>query len=350
MVLPPLRALFQKRVAGDDALLGLAKLRFQQAGLAAEAYADSPDQLEAVLPFVPADNLPPTVHLSRRLDLLRPADRDTVAAFARRFGGRVAGFVVHDRADMPARLDELEAAAAELSRVLASSGPTLLFVEYAAGCEPADFLRLARRLLPIDRVGVCVDTGHVGIRQARRSFARRRPDAGDLAALDPADPRLPELAEDVQASVAAGRSDVLELITRLADQGKPVHHHLHDGHPLMQGLPDHRGFLARLPVPFRHEGRWSLDTLFGPAGLAAIMTAAAGAHGPGPASFTLEIHEGRGRLALDDAAPLFRHWRDTSNAEQMNAWLNVLAENAAVIRGVSSRPVGPGTVASSDPW
>jgi len=329
MVLQPLRALFQKRVDGDDALLRLARLRFEQAGLAAEVYANSPDDLEAVLAFVPPGP-PPTVHLSRRIDLLRAADRDVVGTFARRFADRVAGFVVHDRADMPDRLDEMEAVGRELSAALGTS--TRLFVEYAVGCEPAEFVRLAGRLVPIERIGVCVDTGHVGIRQARRSFARRRPEVGDIATLDPADPRLPELADDVQAAVADGGRDVLELMTALGALGGPVHHHLHDGHPLVRGLSDHRGFLTRLPVPFPHGGRSSLDPLFGPAGLAAIVSTAARVYPAGLASFSLEIHESGGRLPLDDAAALFSHWRDTTNAERMNAWLDVLAQNAALVR------------------
>ena len=41
----PLHALFYRRVDGDDALLQLAGLRFAQAGLAAESYADSPGEL-----------------------------------------------------------------------------------------------------------------------------------------------------------------------------------------------------------------------------------------------------------------------------------------------------------------
>jgi hypothetical protein len=89
-------------------------------------------------------------------------------------------------------------------------------------------------------------------------------------------------------------------------------------------------------VPFSHRGRSSLDPLFGPAGLAAIMAAAAQVYRPGLASFSLEIHQDGGRLPLDDAAALFPHWRDTTNAERMNAWLNVLAENAALVRAASS--------------
>jgi hypothetical protein len=45
---------------------------------------------------------------------------------------------------------------------------------------------------------------------------------------------------------------------------------------------------------------------------------------------TLEIHEHDGRLPLGDAAPLFRHWQDLTNAERMNHWLAVLADNQAI--------------------
>jgi hypothetical protein len=34
---------------------------------------------------------------------------------------------------------------------------------------------------------------------------------------------------------------------------------------------------------------------------------------------------------LTDAAWLFPHWQDTTNAERMNYWLSVLAENAMLI-------------------
>jgi hypothetical protein len=334
---PPLHALFQRRIDGDDALLRLARLRFEQAGLAAEAYAGSPEELEGLLAFTPSGARLPTVHLSRRIDVLRSADRHAVAAFARRIGDRVTGFVVHDRAHMPGRLDELELAANELSDTLERSGPARLFIEYAAGTEVADFIELGRRLAGVERVGVCLDTGHVGIRAARRHFARERPDVGDdLVALDPDDPRLPGLAADVQAAVGAGLTAVLELTIALADQGKPVHYHLHDGHPLVRGLADHLSFLTRVPVPFEYQGRRSLDPLYGPTGLAAIVRTAAQMYGPERVSFTLEIHEGEGRLPLGDAAPLFRHWRDLTNAERMNAWLEVLAQNATLVRSALS--------------
>jgi hypothetical protein len=55
-------------------------------------------------------------------------------------------------------------------------------------------------------------------------------------------------------------------------------------------------------------------------------------------SFTLEIHQVEGRLPLADASGLFRHWQDLTNAERMNYWLSVLAENAMLI----SEPPYPG--------
>ena len=122
--------------------------------------------------------------------------------------------------------------------------------------------------------------------------------------------------------------DVIRSVGRL---GKPVHFHLHDGHPLVPGLADHFSFLTRLPIPFSYDGRRSLSTLYGPGGLAAIVSTAIKACRPRGVSFTIEVHQAEGRLPLGDAAFLFRNWRDTTNAERMNYWLNVLSENAMLI-------------------
>jgi hypothetical protein len=323
---PPLRALFQRRVDGDDALLRLARLRFAQAGLAAEVYADTPEQLESVLGFAPSQPHLPVVHLGRHVNLLDDRSRAVVQTFADRFAGRVAGLVVHDKAEMGARTGDLLAGIRELG--LPPEGPTL-FLEYAAGLELDWFVEVAERLDDVPRAGACVDVGHVGIAQARASFSRAHPGL-DLAALDPADARLPELAADVQAAVASALPAVLGLLRSLGRVGKPLHLHLHDGHPLIPGLSDHFSFLTRVPVPFDYQGRRSLDPLYGPAGLAAIVRTAAEAAG-GAASLTLEIHQAEGRRPLGDASSLFGHWRDRTNAERMNHWLAVLTENALLV-------------------
>jgi hypothetical protein len=325
---PALHALFQRRVDGDDALLRLARLRFDQAGLAAEVYADNPDELEWVLGFAPPVPHLPVVHLNRRVDLLEEPGRAVVERFASRFGGRVGGLVVHDKKDMGSRTDELVAGLGKLGGRLDRPDGPMLFLEYAAGLELDWFLDVADRLRDVAPVGACVDVGHVGIALARASFARAHPGL-DVARIEPGDARLPELAADVQAAVATALPAVLHLTRELGRLGKRFHLHLHDGHPLIPGLSDHFSFLTRVPVPFAHQGRRSLDPLYGPAGLAAIVRAAAQAGGT--ASLTLEIHQAEGRRPLADATGLFAHWKDLTNAERMNHWLLVLSENAALV-------------------
>jgi hypothetical protein len=339
-----LHALLQRRIDGDDALLRLARLRFEQAGLAAEVYAGSSAELEWMLRFAPDTPHPPMVHLPRDVDLLEPNAPERVARLVRGFGHQVAGFVVHDRRSMPDRLPELTAVAEALSTTLATSGDARLFIEYAAGLPLERFAAIGEELRGVERVGLCVDTGHVGIRQARRAFARRHPSLGrDLADLHVRDPDLPELVDDVQAAVASGLDAVLELTRELGVQGKPVHFHVHDGHPLVPGLSDHFGFLLRVPLPFRRGGLSSLDPLYGPAGLRQITATVAQALGPRLATFTLEIHQHQGQLPLppEDAELLFSHWHDLSNAERMNMWLRELTENAVLVRAFDTGQADP---------
>ena len=327
----PLHALFQQRVDGDDALLRLAQLRFEQFGLTAETYGGSAGELDHVLAFVPSGVRRPIVHLPRHIDLLREADRAAVAVIVRQFGDRMSGFVVHDRLEMPARLCDFQAAATQLSRALVEAGPAQLFVEYAAGCQVAEFVAMGAALEGIPQVGLCIDTGHVGIRESRRAFARIRPEINfDLAQLSPTDPRLPDLVDDVQSAVAAGLPAVLTLTAALVEQRTPTHYHLHDGHPLIPRLSDHFGFQNRLAIPFTYHGVRSLDPLYGVAGLAAIL-AATQAFEPERVSLTLEIHQVDARLPLGDAAGLFAHWRDLTNAERMNAWLAVLTQHSVLV-------------------
>jgi len=329
----PVHALFQQRVDGDDALLKLAGLRFAQMGVAAEVYADTPDRLEYVLPFVPSHERLPMVHLSRGINVLHGRDRAMVREFADRFAGRVAGLVVHDKREMAAKTDRLLAAMRELNAHLGERpGSPLLFLEYAAGLDRGWFIEVAERLQAAERVSCCIDVGHIGLRQAAACFKRRHPGL-DLKKLSPVDDRLPGLVADVQDAVGSALPHVLAVVRSLGRLGKPVHFHLHDGHPLIPGLRDHFSFLTRLPIPFSYEGRRSLSTMYGPAGLASIVSTAVEACAPQGVSFTIEVHQVEGRLPLADAAWLFPHWQDITNAERMNHWLSVLSENALLIPG-----------------
>lgn len=326
-----MHALFQQRVSGDDALLSLAQLRFAQMGVSAEVYADTPGQLENVLRFAPTGPRLPVVHLNRGVDLLHERGRAAVREFAGRFTGRIAGLVAHDRREMGDLPEGWLAAMHELGTFLGQEAPGVtLFLEYAAGLDPGRFAEIAGRLQDATQVSCCIDVGHIGIRQAGARFGRDHPGLR-LSDLDVADPRLPDLAGDVQAAVGDALGDVQEVIRSVGKLGKPVHFHLHDGHPLVPGLADHFSFLTRLPVPFSYDGRRSLSMLYGPGGLASIVSTAIGACRPGGVSFTIEVHQAEGRLPLGDAASLFRNWRDTTNAERMNYWLDVLSQNAMLI-------------------
>jgi hypothetical protein len=342
-VTEPLHALFYRRVTGDDALLQLAGLRFAQAGLAAESYADSPGELEHVLQFVPPHTRLPTVHLNRGINLLNEQSRATVMEFASRFAGRVGGLVVHDHREMGDQTDRLLTVLRELNARLCElpDGP-LVFLEYAAGLEPGWFVELAEKLQDAERVSCCIDIGHLGRRQASARFARSHPGL-NLHDLSPGDARLPGLTADVQDAVGGAVGDVLDVTRAIAGLGKRLHFHLHDAHPLIPGLADHFSFLLRLPIPFSYQGRRSLSMMYGPGGLAAVVSAAIEAGGLQQVSFTLEIHQVEGRLPLGDASPLFSHWSDTTNAERMNYWLSVLSENALLasrsIAGVA-QPAG----------
>jgi hypothetical protein len=330
-VLSHVHALFQQRIAGDDALLKLAGLRFAQMGVAAEVYADTPDQLEYVLQFVPSHACLPVVHLNRGVNVLHERGRAVVREFADRFAGRVAGLVVHDKREMAAQTDRLLAAMRELDARLCErpDGP-LVFLEYAAGLDRGWFVEVAERLQHAERVSCCIDVGHIGMRQTSSTFGRSHPGL-NLKKLSRADDRLPDLAADIQDAVGSALPHVLDVIRSVGRLGKHVHFHLHDGHPLIPGLRDHFSFLTRLPIPFSYNGRRSLSTMYGPGGLASIVSTAIEACPAQGVSFTVEVHQVEGRLPLADAEWLFPHWRDTTNAERMNYWLSVLSENAMLI-------------------
>ena len=136
---------------------------------------------------------------------------------------------------------------------------------------------------------------------------------------------------DVQAAVESALPAVLVLMETMGRSDKPIHFHLHDVHPLSTsspyGVSDHLSFLGEIPLSIGFRGQRSAPLMFGPQGLARIVGKALEVMGSGGLSFTLEIHPDGGRLALGDALGLFGNWRDQTNAEGMNHWLSVLAQN-----------------------
>ena len=328
--------LFEKRVEGDDALLELARLRFHQARMDAEMHGGTADELQKVLGFRPSASAQVVVHLPRDFGLLEEWCRERILELSSRFAGQIDGLVLHDRADLEARTREYRQAAQQLDSELqrVEHSPTV-YVEYAAGLTPSVFAGFFELLRDLPLVSACVDVGHVGIRQARIAYAAVHP-GQDICALKTQRATLPQALPEMQSAVATALPIVLDLIARLGAVGKPVHFHLHDGHPLSTfspfGVSDHLSFFDEIPLDFEFLGRRVVPLMFGPAGLGQIVSRALETIGPERVSFTLEIHPGNGRLALGDAADLFNHWRDKTNAEQMNHWLSVLTHNHQVLR------------------
>jgi len=333
---PATLGLFEKRIDGDDALMELARLRFEQAGMGSEMHAGTPEELEKLMRFQPSSNAPGIVHLPRNFSLLDEWCRQRILQLASQFCGRIAGLVLHDQAELETRTRDFRHAAEELNSGLErlERGPTV-YVEYAVGLAPSAFVKLFELIKELPLVSACVDIGHVGIRQARNVYAAAH-GGQDVCGLKAHPARLPEAITDIQSSVASALPVVLSLLDSLGAIGKALHFHLHDGHPLSTlspfGVSDHLSFYQQIALAFEYRGERSVPLLFGPEGLEQIVTHAVRVTGPERVSFTLEIHPANGRLALGDATPLFNHWRDKTNAERMNQWLSVLAQNHALLR------------------
>ena len=173
--------------------------------------------------------------------------------------------VAHDRCEMTRR--DYVLAIRELAfRLEEMPDSPRLFVEYAAGLEPAQFAEFFERTRELERISPCIDVGHVGIRTVRHAYSRAHP-GEDVCTLNLRDQLLPEVIADVQEAVGSALDVVLELIGALGKLKKPLHFHLHDGHPLSRfsqfGVSDHLSFLTEIPLDFEYRGARSVRTMFG---------------------------------------------------------------------------------------
>lgn len=327
--------LFQRRLGGDSALVELLCLRFAQMGIAAEIYPKGIDRLEVLLSYAPK-GLPVMAHLPRDGNLLEQARFDEVLAYARAGQGRVRGLVLHDQPEAvtkrDAYIDALKRLDCELS---ALDRPPMIFVEYAAMLPIEAFVEMHESLVDCASISACIDIGHAGLYAARREFTRLCPHV-ELQSLSPLSAELPQVVAQVQQACASALPAVIDLVRALGMLGKPLHFHLHDAHPLVRtepyGLSDHMGFLSCVHVPFEHEGRRALGTLFGLGGLEAIVREALSSRAP-EVGFSLEIHPNGSRQPLGlDAEGFFKHWADKENAERMNGWLDLIEQNALLLR------------------
>jgi starch synthase (maltosyl-transferring) len=327
---PHVFALFQKRIEGDDALMELARLRFRDAGLCPEFYAESIAELEWLLRFMPSATSPLMVHLPREVSLFEKTGRKLVIDFARYLKGKAAGIVVHDQREIPSRFDEYIAVLREMDdRLGKGAASPALFIEYAAGLDPEMYMKIFRSLPQARLVSACIDIGHLGLNRASRLYGQKH-EGRDIFALRYDAPALPGLMGDLQEALVAARGEVLRVIRELGGLGKRLHLHLHDAHPLTVspfGVSDHLSFLDKIPLSFEYRGKTEVDPMFGPAGLVRVVREALQQAGPEHVTFSFEIHPAEGRLPLGNVSNLFHHWTDKGNAERMNAWLAVLVQH-----------------------
>lgn len=333
---PRVYAIFHRLVSGDEALFRLAQARFAAARLLPEYNPGRPDDLARDLAFHPRPELPASVHLPRGIRLSEPAGRDKVVAFASRFADRMATMVVHDQHETASRFDDYVAAVRDLNARLEALGPgPVLFIEYAAGIPAEAFVALFEAVRDCGRVSACVDISHVGIRHCQVAYGRQYP-GEEITHLKWNTPGLRERVADVQAACAGALPLVVRTVAAIGRLGKPMHFHLHDGHPASTfnafGVSDHLPIGFDIPIPFSHEGRRSLPPLFGPLGLRAIIAAARAELPDEKLTFTVEVHPTEGRLDLGEHVGLFAHWRDRGNAERMNYWVETLLRGAGLVR------------------
>jgi hypothetical protein len=337
LVVPRLLAMLsiQYPIRGDEALLRLAQARLGEAGIGGELYPHSPDHLRSLLAFRPP-GLACTAHLPRDLDLLQAHDRERFLAFARAAAGQVYGLVVHDQLTFVQGTEVVAAAFRRIDSVLTEvPDRPYLFVEYASGLAPEFYASLFETTAGLDSVSAALDISHVAIQLCRTAYARRYP-GQDVCQLTPDSAALPERIEDVQQCVVEALPGVLALIGRLGALAKPLHFHLHDGHPLSNssafGVADHLSFLEQITLPFSYRGRRTLAGVFGLRGLRLVVAAALRGLAADKLSFMLEVHPREGRRPLGKYSALFSHWHDQLFAERMNYWLDSLLENASLLR------------------
>jgi hypothetical protein len=298
--------------------------------LGIEVYATSPAELESLLTLKPDPATPVMVHLPRHYDLRLAEVRQAMEEFIVPFAGRVHGWVVHDQADIPDHFEDYIRSLTALNVRLHEMQPApRVFLEYASGLDPSCYIDLFVTCRALRHISACIDIGHLGLFQTRRAFALEH--AGeDVCDKRSTKPLTMARLEDVQSAVATALPVTLHVIQALSGLGKPLHYHLHDGHPLSRwsryGLSDHLSFTQPVPLDGPARGA-SAHLMFGPEGLDAVVEAAVKGLPADLLSFTLELHETEQRLPLREADSLFSHWRDKTHAEQINHWLAMVAEN-----------------------
>lgn len=341
MTIPLTLAMFNPHVPGDHHLLELMQRRFTEMNLGAEFYPTSLYNLQQLLEFRPWSRWQYTLHLPRNLGLLSESDRNHILDIASRERTDAYGLIIHDQPEMATQPYDYVEAIKTINHALLKLTPRpYLFIEYAVGLEVAEFLAIFQAAQSCEQVSACIDISHVGIRQVGQAYEQLHP-GESVFRFTPTHPQLPVYIDDVVTATATALPTVLQLIRGLAELGKPLHFHLHDGHPLSTFSPyrisDHLSFYQDIQLPFEYQNQTTVPLMFQPSGLQQIVSLALDLLPVEKLSFMLEIHPIYNRLPLGTYAHLFGNWKDVQNAEQINGWLDLIHQNWQLLNEVYSR-------------
>ncbi len=332
----PLRlGMFRPQIEGDHHLMELAQRRYSEAKIGAEFYPTSLEDLQASLEFRPLTERRYTLHLPRHLRLTERQGINTIMAFAERARSDAYGLIIHDQWEMATKPQEYVQAIRGINNALLKLEPSpYLFIEYAVGLEVSNYVAVFEAVQECERVSACLDIGHIGIRKAQLLYGQLHPGV-DVCQLKPTTPKLPAMMQDVVTVTAMALPTVLQVIQGIGRLDKPLHFHLHDGHPLstfsIYGVCDHLSFYHEIHLPFAHNGQFTVPLMYGPAGLREIIRTALRVLPSKKLSFMLEIQPQDQHLELGRYAELFKNWQDKRNAEQMNAWLETVLLNLRLL-------------------
>lgn len=333
---PDILGIFNRMIEGDDALLVLAALRFAEAGIGAEMYPWGPEYLPVVRNFLP-DTAVCTIHLAHGLDSTSEMGQEQIFAYARSASGRLRGMVTHDRPSMAADPAATMQALARVDDYLRKVNGPALYLEYACGLPFAEYLDLVCQFERFEKVGACIDIGHLVIRACRFEYEKEHPGV-NVCEIKPDHPDLPALLPGIEAAVERAYEKTLEIVGEIAARRMPLQLHLHNGHPLSTfsrfGVCDHLPFFWSIPLPCEYNGRRSVDCIYTIKRLERLIGVLRRGGCLSRMNFMLEIHPQPGRRPLGEYEYLFHHWEDKRNAEQQNYWLDLLVQNATLLRSL----------------
>ena len=333
---PPIYGLFQKRIEGDNALLKLASVHFEKIYMGAEFYSESIDELRWLMGFNPISNRLPIVHLNRDLNLFKESDTELILNFAGSFQNRIYGIVIHDQFEIETQFEKFLQLLSEIDLSLKQmNNPLYIFIEYAVGLPFELFVSVFENILDTKKVSACIDTGHIGIKQIKSAYALNN-NGNDINKINLNDLKNPAIRKNVNLAIQSALPTVLDVVGRLGKLSKPLHFHLHDGHPLWHnnssfGLSDHFSFLENIVVPLNKNESLIVEPMYGKVGLLEIVKSSLNVLSADQISYTLEIHPRDRRRPLGNFSYLFDHWHDKTNAEMMNHWIYILEQNHKIL-------------------